>query len=184
MSLGEALMQFWGGEPRMASFTAVGWHAQVVKLTESQRGYDAMAAAGVDVTPATLLRWLSQGGGDEHFAPTKANQAAIQRAYDLRAIKPWDTARESHQYLIYGQVKIGHDVRDRGARGATGQPTAPLRVEGSSGDWTRIRDGWNRGTITPDEAEDWFAEDIVGDDPALAQSTDVIEFPGNSYTIR
>lgn len=55
---------------------AKGWHAQLRYLTRSQVGRDAMTRV---YSPRTLVAWLA-----EDRAPTRANQAAIQRAYNTR----------------------------------------------------------------------------------------------------
>ena len=171
-ALGDALLEAWGGRARLRSYTAKGWHAQVTKLTESQRGYNALADAGVSVTPRTLMGWLS-----ESQEPSKANRTAIARAYD-RMAGGWDPANERRDYRITGTVKIGRDVRERGARGR-----APLLVDGRQGDWESIREAWNAGELDSDQAEDLFVSDVIDNDPALSSSSDPFEFPGGSYTI-
>lgn len=181
-AFGDALLRTWGGTGRKRSYTATGWHAQIAKLTESQRGYDAMAAAGIDVTPRTLLSWLSQGGGREDFAPSAANRSRIQKAYDALAGGRWNTAHQ-RDYLISGLVKLGHDERERGGRGPGGRLTAPLKVAGTSGDWKPIADAWNAGTLTSQNAEELYIQHVINRDPALMHTSDPWEFPGSQYTI-
>lgn len=176
-ALGDALLDAWGGTGRRRSYDAKGWHAQVTKLTESQRGYDAMARAGIDVTPATLLTWLSRDGRDTDFAPSAGNRAKIRQAYDIMA-GSWDTANERRPYLISGMVKMGADIRNRGHR------SAPLKVEAvPARHWANIRAEWDAGTLTSDDAEDLFTDDVIGNDPALASTSEPWEFPGDHYTI-
>ncbi|MFE0389537.1 hypothetical protein ACFW1F_36570 [Streptomyces bungoensis] len=66
-----------------ASYRAKGWEAQFRQLFKTAKGYEAMNKAGVSATRQTLNRWLS---GSQ--APTKANQEAIQRAYDDMRNRP------------------------------------------------------------------------------------------------
>jgi hypothetical protein len=148
----------------------VGWHAQASKLTSQQRGYEAMAAAGIDVTPRTLMGWLS-----ESQEPSAANKARIQAAYDLMA-GGWNSSAEKRPYVIHGQVKMGRDSRNRG----DGRH-APFRINGGRGNWSRIRDEWNRGTMDSDRAEELFVEDVIAED--IGEGSDPWEFPGTSYTI-
>lgn len=176
-ALGDALLKAWGGTGRSRSYDAKGWHAQITKLTESQRGYDAMAAAGISITPETLIKWLTRDSRDTDFSPTASNQAKIRNAYEIMAGR-WRTANETRAYRIRGVVKIGDDERDRGSN-----RSAPLLVNGNGGEWGRIRDAWNTGTLSSDDAEDWFVEDVIGNDDALADTSDTWEFPGSSYTI-
>lgn len=178
-ALGDALLDTWGGHPRLKSYTATGWHAQVTKLTESQRGYDAMARAGIDVTPRTLMAWLSQGGGREDFAPSAENRSKIRQAYDVMA-GGWNSAHEHRDYRIKGWVQTGNDIREH-PRGT--HDTAPFLVDGRPGNWASIRAEWNAGTLDSDRAEDLFVEDVIENDPALDSTSDPWEFPGASYTI-
>jgi hypothetical protein len=172
--LGRALLDFWGGGIRR-SFGAKGWHAQLSELTKNPQGYKAMEAAGISVTPKTLFKWLSQDGGRDDFSPNRQNVEKIQRAYDIRR-GAWNPDYERHQYRIKGIVKIAGDVRDRGADG-----TNPLRINGESGDWTRIRDAYAEGELTEEDAEEWFIEDVILED--LGDGTDGWEFPGSSYSV-
>lgn len=174
-ALGRALLDFWG-EPRKRSYTATGWHAQVRKLTEHSRGSWAADQAGLDIKHRTLVDWLA-----ERREPSPANKDAIDRAYQLLAGGIWDPANERHQYEIKGVVKTGDDVRDRGhGRGRDYQ--APLRIDGREGNWTRIREGFENGTIDEEEAESWFIEDVIVEDIGDG-SEGGWEFPGASYSV-
>lgn len=53
-----------------------GLAARLRYLTKSSAGYDAMNAAGIDVTPRTLMSWLA-----EERTPNRANLAKIDAAY-------------------------------------------------------------------------------------------------------
>lgn len=175
-AFGDALLHTWGAHPRLKSYDAIGWHAQISKLTESQRGYDAMAAAGIHVTGPTLVKWLTQDQRED-FAPSAANRSKIRAAYDIMA-GGWDSRNERRPYTIHGLVKTGTDVRNRGSG-----HQAPFLVDGSKGDWSAIRDQWNAGRLTSEDAEDAFVNDVIGNDPALEITSDPWEFPGDSYTI-
>jgi hypothetical protein len=59
------------------SLTDKGWHAQLRKLTGSERGQKASEAAGLSPSRGTLLRWLS-----EQQSPSKENRERIQAAYE------------------------------------------------------------------------------------------------------
>ena len=173
-SLGEALIDAWaaasGGRP-LKSYDAKGWHAQISKLTSQPRGYAAAERAGLDVTPRTLRGWLS-----EATEPNAANRSKIAKAYDIMAGRTWNAAAETGQYEIRGLVQVGTDVRDRGSKG-----TAPFRIDGSNGQWNRIREHWLSGELTPDLAEDLFGEDVINED--VGESTEPWEFPGNYYEV-
>ncbi|MGH3370938.1 MAG: hypothetical protein ACRDPR_13160, partial [Nocardioidaceae bacterium] len=43
---------------------------------------------------------------------------------------------------ICGRLRMGDDDRNRGAG-----RTAPFRIDGTAGDWGRMRDAWNAGTV-------------------------------------
>jgi hypothetical protein len=59
------------------SFTDVGWHAQLRKLSGSERGRSAADRAGLSPSRSTFTRWLS---GQQ--SPNKENRAKIQSAYE------------------------------------------------------------------------------------------------------
>lgn len=61
------------------SRTAKGWHAQIRELVEAgPRGSKAADRAGLDVTPRTLKRWLS----DAEYPVRPGDRAKIEAAYD------------------------------------------------------------------------------------------------------
>lgn len=55
---------------------AADWEDQIRSITRTQAGYRAADQAGLNVTPRTLIGWLSQ-----KQTPSKANQARIAEAY-------------------------------------------------------------------------------------------------------
>jgi hypothetical protein len=152
------------------SYTATGWHAQISKLTSSPRGYLAAERAGLSVNHRTLVDWLA-----ERREPSKANQNLIAAAYRMMA-GSWPKHIERQEVEIRGEVSIGDDVRNRGARGTSG-----LVIDGSAGDWRRMRDAWEAGETDPDDFEDWFIEDVLEAD--LGESSEPWEFTGNDYEV-
>lgn len=167
-SLGEQLLEEWGGG-RKKSFTAKGWHAQISKLTEARGGDNAARAAGLDVSHRTLLAWLA-----ETQEPTPANRARIARAYEFLA-GGWDPAIEQHDHWITGSIVTGADDRTR-----------TLRVEAYENgprSWARIRERYQSGDLTPDEAEELFIEDVIMDNDVLGNVSEGWEFPGSSYSV-
>lgn len=153
------------------SYTAKGWHAQISKLTSSPRGYQAAAKVGLSATERTLKDWLA-----ERVEPNKRNQTLIDKAYQIMAGR-WPAEVESARNIeISGVVKIGGDSRNRGADGH-----APLRIDGTVGDWGRMRDAWNEGDVEADDFEEWFIEDVLEAD--LGETSEPFEFPGTSYTV-
>ena len=153
------------------SYTAKGWHAQISKLTSSDRGYQAAEAAGLSVTRRTLMDWLA-----ERSEPTAENQRRIAAAYGIMRGE-WPAQIERGQFAIRGEVKIGEDRRDRGSSG-----TAELAIDGREGDWSRMRRAWEDGDT--DDEEEWesmFIEDVIEAD--LGESSEPWEFPGTSYTV-
>jgi hypothetical protein len=121
----------------------------------------------------------------ERREPSPANQAAINRAYQLLAGGIWDPAHESRLYEIKGWVQTGHganqDLRYRGIPSGEDQ-SAPFRIDGSEGRWTRIREGYESGEIDEDRAEEWFVADVVDEDIGDGSSGGW-EFPGASYSV-
>lgn len=153
------------------SYTATGWHAQISKLTSSPRGYQAAAAAGLSATARTLKGWLSQD-----VAPNAANQKKIAEAYAIMAGR-WPDGVERQEFQIHGVMKTGADSRERGG----GSGTAAFTVDGGAGNWSRIKDAWNRGEVDEDDFEDWFVEDVIDED--IGETSEAWEFPGGSYTV-
>lgn len=152
------------------SYTAKGWHAQISKLTSSDRGYLAAEQAGLSVTHRTLTDWLA-----ERVEPSKANQARIAKAYAAMAGR-WPKEVERARFEISGTVKSGSDSRDRGTSDA-----AAFLIEGSEGNWDRMREAWEEGEVDPDEFEEWFIEDVIDED--LGEPSEQWEFPGGSYDV-
>jgi hypothetical protein len=159
-----------GAHGHLKSYTAKGWHAQLSKLTSSDRGYRAAADVGLSATSRTLRAWLA-----EQQSPSPANQRLIAAAYAKMA-GSWPPGVEGKDVRIYGGVKIGRDTRNRGGNG-----TAPLLVDSSAGSWDAIKEAWEEGEMDPDDVEDAFVDDILVAD--LGETTEPWEFPGGSYTV-
>lgn len=173
-SLGAALLDLaaeMGGAPRKSTYTAKGWHAQISRLTATQAGYKAADRVGLDVTERTLRDWLA-----ERREPSAANRALINKAYTLAGAGNWPDW-ESKTFRIYGLVKQGDDVRDRGL------DSSPLRIEGTgayASTWAAFRAEWESGGgMTEDDVEEHFSNVIVDD---IGGSVPW-EFPGTSYTV-
>lgn len=153
------------------SYTAVGWHAQISKLTSSPRGYMAAEKAGLSVNHRTLVEWLA-----EKREPNAANQERIARAYSIMRGEPIEGMGQA-DIEIHGEVGMGDDIRERG--GSSGN--APLLIDGRQGDWRRIERAWNSGTPRADEIEEFFVVDVLEAD--LGEGSEPWEFPGNAYTV-
>ncbi|WP_256725737.1 hypothetical protein [Streptomyces sp. IMTB 2501] len=80
------------------------------------------------------------------------------------------------QFEVSGIVKTGDDERERGTRRA-----APLRIDGSRGDWDEIEELRLADVLTEDAFEDHFIDDIIVAD--IGEGTDGWEFPGASYLV-
>lgn len=172
-SLGAALVDLaaaLGGAPRKASYQAKGWHAQISRLTSTEAGYAAAERAGLSVNRRTLLNWLA-----EKSEPTADNRRKIAAAYERVAGRwpDWENA----DFRIYGTVKTGDDVRERGDKGT--QPFLVETRDASPAQWAEFKQQWEAGGMTEDEVEDAFV-DIIED--AIPPS-DAWEFPGASYTV-
>lgn len=152
------------------SYTAKGWHAQISKLTSSPRGYLAAEQAGLSVNHRTLVDWLA-----ERREPNAANQLRIAAAYRTMA-GYWPQHIERQDVDIHGEVTIGSDVRTRGSA-----DSAPLTIDGSAGDWRRLREGWEAGDPEPGDFEEWFIEDVLEAD--LGEWSEPPEFTGSNYTV-
>ncbi|MGW1290976.1 hypothetical protein ACWD4N_47415, partial [Streptomyces sp. NPDC002586] len=83
-----------------------------------------------------------------------------------------------------------HPAQDRLPRpGAwpTGEQTdswcdaAPLRIDGSRGDWHAIEHLWLAGELTDDEFEDHFIDDVIVQD--IGEGTDGWTFDGSNYSV-
>lgn len=155
------------------SYTAVGWHAQISKLTSSPRGYQAAERAGLSVNHRTLVDWLA-----ERREPNAENRGKIERAYRGMAGR-WPAEVEGREFRITGDVSIGTDTRTRGADGH-----AALSIDGSAAGpsgWSRMKDQWEAGEVDADDFEEWFVEDILEAD--LGEFSIPPEFGGSSYSV-
>ncbi|MEV0226949.1 hypothetical protein [Streptomyces sp. NPDC050704] len=160
---------------RLSSYQAKHWHAQLSQLTGTHRGYEALEEADLDVTVKTLINWLS----DPEYNVRRSYRDLIHTAYENVAIVPAEPIPDhvkDGQYEISGYVKTGSDRRERGARDA-----APLRIDGSRGDWDAIEELWMAGELTDDEFEDHFIEDVIEQD--IGAGTDGWDFDGSSYSV-
>ncbi|WP_328834714.1 hypothetical protein [Streptomyces europaeiscabiei] len=160
---------------RLSSYNAKHWHAQLSQLTGTHRGYQALEEAGLHVTTKTLLNWLS----DPEYNIRRSYRDLIHTAYENVAIVSADSIPDhvkTGQFEISGIVKTGDDERERGNRRA-----APLRIDGSRGDWDEIEELWLADELTDDEFEDHFIDDIIVAD--IGEGTDGWEFPGASYAV-
>ncbi|MFD3622330.1 hypothetical protein ACFWWT_45700 [Streptomyces sp. NPDC058676] len=160
---------------RLSSYTAKHWHAQLSQLTATHRGYQILADAGLNVTTKTLINWLS----DPECNIRRSYRDLIHTAYENTAIVPADPIPDHvkrGQFEISGTVRTGDDERERGTRRA-----APLRIDGSRGDWDEIEALWLAGELTDDEFEDRFIADVIVAD--IGEGTDGWDFPGASYSV-
>ncbi|MEU9372110.1 hypothetical protein AB0D71_47490 [Streptomyces avermitilis] len=160
---------------RLSTYNAKHWHAQLSQLTGTHRGYQALEEAGLDVTAKTLLNWLS----DPEYNVRRSYRDLIHTAYENVAIVPADPIPDhvkSGQYEISGWVTTGTDRRERGTRDA-----APLRIDGTRGDWDAIEELWAAGELPDDEFEDHFIDDVIVQD--IGEGTDGWEFDGGSYSV-
>lgn len=153
-----------------SSYTAKGWHAQISKLTSSDRGYLAAEKAGLSVTARTLRGWLA-----EETEPNAENRRKIAEAYGIMRGR-WPEEVERRQITIRGAVKIGNDRRDRGTNGTSG-----LVIDGSAGNWGELQRMWEEGDVAAQDFADQFVEDVLEAD--LGESSEPWEFPGTSYTV-
>ncbi|MFG2030288.1 hypothetical protein [Streptomyces sp. NPDC048825] len=151
-SLGAALNQLlreFGVQPlrRLSTYHAKHWHAQLTKLTHTQRGWEALERAGLTVRPETLIKWLS----DPEYNVRHSYRDIIHAAYENAAIVPADPipqAVKDGQFEIRGLVKTGDDERIRGVLNEHGRISAPLRIVGRSGNWVEIERKWLRANST------------------------------------
>ncbi|MGI5192116.1 hypothetical protein ACQEVY_00355 [Streptomyces sp. CA-288835] len=184
-SLGAALNELLrdlGVQPlrRLSTYHAKHWHTQLSQLTHTRRGYEALERAGLTVQPETLIKWLS----DPEYNVRRSYRDIIHAAYENAAIVPADPIPQSFkdgQFEIRGIVKTGDDERIRGELSDTGRITAPLRIDGRSGNWVEIERKWAEGELTDDNFEDDFIEYVIIED--IGEGTDGWEFPGTSYTV-
>jgi hypothetical protein len=119
-----------------------GLHARLRYLTHSDAGYDAMARAGIDVTPRTLMKWLA-----EEAAPNHENLQKIDAAY-------WD----------YRRHNVAADLKRRLNRAGAGTRVEIYPIDQSTVDEPRrrpiqvrsltVRDVWD------DAVDAWINEDL------------------------
>ncbi|MFJ7969659.1 hypothetical protein [Streptomyces sp. NPDC096324] len=122
-----------------------------------------------------MFKWLS----DPEYNVRRSHRDLIRTAYENVAIVPADPISDTvtnGQFEISGIVKTGNDERERGTRRA-----APLRVDGSRGDWSDIETLWLAGDLRDDDFEDRFIDDIIVSD--IGEGTDGWEFSGSSYSV-
>jgi hypothetical protein len=184
-SLGAArneLLGDYGVEPgrRLSTYHAKHWHAQLSQLTHAQRGWEALERAGLSVRPETLIKWLS----DPEYNVRRSYQENIHAAYESVAVVPADSipqAFKDGQFEIKGRVTTGADDRIRGELNESGRITAPLRIDGRSGNWVEIERKWAEGELDDNSLEDDFIEYVIIED--IGEGTDGWEFPGTSCTV-
>ncbi|MET8680045.1 hypothetical protein ABZW18_21290 [Streptomyces sp. NPDC004647] len=184
-SLGAALNQLLrdqGVQPlrRLSTYHAKHWHAQLSQLTHTRRGYEALERAGLTVRPETLIKWLS----DPEYNVRRSYREIIHASYENAAVIPADPIPQSFkdgQFEITGWVKTGDDERFRGGLNDTGRITAPLRIDGRSGNWVEIERKWAAGELDDESFEDAFIEYVIIED--IGEGTEGWDFPGTSYTV-
>lgn len=120
-----------------------GLAARLRYLTKSSAGYDAMNAAGLDVTARTMMAWLA-----EERTPNAANLARIEAAYT-----------DLHNRNMAASLKKRLDNSGRGTRieihpvDQTAVPPEQQRdlrmrkVNVRPVDWGRLVDQWAAGDI-------------------------------------
>ncbi|MFI5681910.1 hypothetical protein [Streptomyces cellulosae] len=124
------------------------------------------------MTTKTLINWLS----DPEYNLRRSYRDLIHTAYENVATVPIPDHVKNGQFEISGVVKTGDDERVRGTRRA-----APLRIDGSRGDWNEIEALWMAGVLTDDDFEDHFIDDVIVAD--IGEGTDGWDFPGASYSV-
>ena len=155
-----------------SSYTRTSTLGKFHQLFETQRGYDAMRAAGLEVKQKrTLENWLD---GTSH--PNKANTAAINQAYeDMRRGGVPKRAKKGIM-SIFGLVAYGEDVRDRG------NGRSPLRVDLSKGNWGHIEAALDQSDTNGVDWDELIAEELIEKDDNLGDSYPW-GFPGGSYSV-
>lgn len=174
-TLGAALLALAdesGFYPRRTSYNKTGWHAQLSKLTDSVRGYQALDKAGLDVKPRTLVTWLS----DAEYPVRKGYREQINAAYQRLAGGRFPDRWRTKTFAISGRVTMGTDTRERGSEGH-----APLRINGTQGVWDRIETGFRTGRLTTDQLEEYFTEDVIY--PDIGPGAEYMDFDGTSYQV-
>ena len=154
------------------SYQARSAGAQYRHLTKTEAGRRALEEAGLGAAAQTRRRWL--GGGQK---PGKKYAAVISAAYD--AMRRGRIPREvkNGKMHITGKVGTGSDVRDRGSTGH-----APLLVDLSNGDWTRLDQDWaDEDALTDLDLEAVVSEDLI--EPDIGGS-DWWYFPPSAFTVK
>ncbi len=175
--LGATLLAAWGGHFKR-SYTALGWHAQISKITEVAAGRAAADRAGLTVTHDTLIRWLKQAQ-----EPSAENQRKISEAYGYLKGKPWEESHQTRRYSIHGVIDSGDRIETRTLEIGLG--------DYEDARWDRIRKEYETGNPNPKKIEEYFIEDVIsediGDTSPRTNGDDLAvngwAFPGPSYTI-
>ncbi|MFD4589057.1 hypothetical protein [Streptomyces sp. NPDC058434] len=165
---------------RLSTYHAKHWHAQLSRLTKTPRGYEALERAGLSVRPETLIKWLS----DAEYNVRPKYREVIHAAYESAAAVPADPIPQSFkdgQFEITGVVRTGDDERVRGGVTSSGRITAPLRIDGRSGNWVEIERKWAAGELDDDSFENDFIDHVIIED--IGEGTDGWDFPGTLYTV-
>lgn len=150
-----------------------GLSARLRYLTKSSAGYDAMDAAGLDVTARTFTAWLA-----EERTPTAANLAKIEAAYD-----------RLHAQNMAASLKRRLDNGGRGTRveiHPVDQTSVPIeqqrdlkirKVTVAPEDWRNLVDQWAADDITAMQ-NTWasVAADTLGTDWHAYESVSHIGF--------
>ena len=157
----------------LTSYNAKSAAAQYKHLTKTAAGRQALADAGLTAAPQTRRRWL---GGRQK--PNKANTAVIGEIYAAiaRGHRQIPSAIKTRKMHITGRLGTGSDIRDRGSTGH-----APVEVDLSHGDWTRLDQIWDSDLVGDFELDDLLSEDLI--EPDIGGS-DTWFFPGQSYTVK
>ncbi|PSM37291.1 hypothetical protein C6Y14_43205 [Streptomyces dioscori] len=145
------------------------------QLTGTQRGYQALDEAGLDVTVKTLLNWLS----DPEYNIRRSYRDVIHTAYENVAVVPAEPLPDTIKrgdFEISGWVTTGTDRRQRGTPDA-----APLRIDGRRGHWDEIEDLWTAGELTDDKFEDHSIDDVIVED--IGEGSDGWTFDGSRYSV-
>lgn len=138
-----------------------GLEARLKYLTDSPRGYAAMERAGVEVTPRTLLAWLS---GDRD--PNKANLGKIDAAY--RDLRRQNMVRSMKRRLSNNgrgtRIEV-HPVNQSAVPDPRKRDLEVRRVNVRPAQWDQLVDAWSAGNVTSmDAIWEGIAEDGIGSD--------------------
>jgi hypothetical protein len=165
------------------SYNRVSPAAQFRQLSRSAAGRKALGLSGVSVSDRTARRWLTR-----QQAPSKANQAAIARAYDAArqgGIPEWVRRGKMR---ITGEVQHGADRRVRGQDGRE-----PLLVDLTGGDKRPVNDQdypqptiWDAIEDALDNEDDDYLDELIGEE--LLPADDDLGgyewgFPGGAYSV-